>query len=98
MKNIKNKREDLKAQLDNCCGCCQPIEDDPCETIFDIMSYAVLIRLYADIFEEARKYRPNITIDDVMNGVNEGKIKVSLYGYDILSPDSGERPKVEFVD
>lgn len=98
MENIKNERQDLKAKLDNCCEFCQPIKDDPCEKIFNIMSYAVLIRLFADILDEARKYRPNITIEDVINGVNDGKIKLSLYGYDILSPDSGERPKVEFVD
>ena len=94
----KKEREDLKAEIDNCCGCCQPIKDAPCEKIFNIMSYAVLIRLCVDILEEARKHRPNITIDDIISGVNEGKIKLSLYGYDILSPDSRERPKVEFVD
>jgi hypothetical protein len=81
-----------------CCRCCQPIKDDPYKNAFDILGYAVLIRLCVDILEEARKYRPDITIDDVINGVNEGKIKLSLYGYDILSPDSGEKPKVEFVD
>lgn len=81
-----------------CCGCCQPIKDDSCENIFDIIGYAVLIRLCVDILEEAKKYRPSITIDDIINGINEGKIKLSLYGYDILSPDSGEIPKIEFVD
>jgi hypothetical protein len=81
-----------------CCGCCQPIKDDPYKNPFDILGYAVLIRLCVDILEEAKKYRPNITLDDIINGVNEGKIKLSLYGYNILSPDSEERPKVEFVD
>lgn len=81
-----------------CCGCCQPIKDDPYKNAFDILGYAVLIRLCVDILEEAKKYRPNITIGDIINGVNEGKIKLSLYGYDILSPDSGEKPKIEFVD
>lgn len=98
MENIKNERQDLKAELDNCCEFCYPIEDDPCEKIFNILSYAVLIRLYADILEEARKYKPDLTIDDIINGINDGKIKLSLYGYDILSSDSGEKPKIEFVD
>jgi hypothetical protein len=98
MENIKNEQEGLNAKLDNCCEFCQPIKDDPCERAINALSYAVLIRLCVDILEEAKKYRPNITIDDIINGVNEGKIKLSLYGYDILSPDSGERPKVEFVD
>lgn len=81
-----------------CCEFYKPINDDPYKNAFDILGYAVLIRLCADILEEAKKYRPNITIDDIINGVNEGKIKLSLYGYDILSPNSGERPKIEFVD
>lgn len=98
VEELKKEREDLKSEIDNYCGFCQPIKDDPCEKIFNVMSYAVIIRLCVDILEEARKYRPNITIDDIINGVNEGKIKLSLYGYDILFPDSGERPKVEFVD
>jgi hypothetical protein len=95
---LRKENEDLKAKIDNCCGCCQPIKDDPCEKIFDTIGYAVLIRLCVDILEEAKKCRPNITIGDIINGVNEGKIKLSLYGYDILSPDSGEKPKIEFVD
>jgi hypothetical protein len=95
---LRKENEDLKAKIDNYCGCCQPIKDDPYKNACDILGYAVLIRLCVDILEEAKKYRPNITIDDIINGVNEGKIKLSLYGYDILSPDSGERPKVEFVD
>lgn len=89
---------DDKLMKDNCCEFCQPIKDDPCEKIFNILGYTVLIRLYSDILEEAKKYRPDLTIDDVINGINDGKIKVSLYGYDILSPDSGEKPKIEFVD
>lgn len=92
------EREDLKAKLDNCCGFCQPIKDDPYKRACDILGYAVLIRLCVDILDEAKKYRPNITIGDIIDGVNEGKIKLSLYGYNILSPDSGERPKIEFVD
>ena len=91
-------REDLKDKIDNCCGCCQPIKDDPVERAINALSYVVLIRLFADILNEANKYRPDLTIDDIMNGINEGKIKLSLYGYDILSPDSGEKPKIEFVD
>jgi FtsZ-binding cell division protein ZapB len=98
VEELKKEREDLKAKIDNCCGCCQPIKDDLYKNAFDILGYAVLIRLCVDILEEARKHRPNITIDDIINGVNEGKIKLSLYGYDISSPDSGKRPKVEFVD
>lgn len=98
VEELKKEREDLKAKIDNCCGFCQPIKDDPCEKIFDAIGYAVLIRLCVDILDEAKKYRPNITIGDIINGVNEGKIKLSLYDYDILSPNSGEKPKIEFVD
>lgn len=81
-----------------CCELCQPIKDDPCEKVISILSYAVLIRLCTDILNEANKYKPDLTIDDIINGVNNGTIKLSLYGYNILSPDSGERPKIEFVD
>ena len=81
-----------------CCEFYKPINDDPYKNIFVILGYVISIRLFADILEEARKCRPDITISDIINGVNEGKIKLSLYGYDILSPDSGEKPKVEFVD
>lgn len=94
----ENEREDLKAKVDNCCECCQPIKDDPYKKVFDIMGYAALIRLCTDILNEANKYRPDLTIDDIINGVNDGKIKLSLSGYNILSPDSGEKPKIEFVD
>lgn len=98
MENIKNERQDLKVKLDNCCEFCQTINDNPCEKIFDTIGYTVLTRICIDILEEARKYRPDITIGDIIHGINDGKIKLSLYGYDILSPDSGERPKIEFVD
>lgn len=89
---------DDRLMKDNHCESCQPLKDDPFEKAVNILSYAVVIRLFADILDEANKQRPNITIDDVINGVNEGKIKLSLYGYNILSPDSGEKPKIEFVD
>ena len=94
----EKKNEDLKASVPFCETLKQPECCEFYNNAFDILGYAVLIRLCIDILEEARKYRPDITIDDIINGVNEGKIKLSLYGYDILSPDSGERPKIEFVD
>ena len=95
---LRKKNEGLKAPVPSC----EPLRQPECrefyKNAFDILGYAVLIKLCVDIIEEARKYRPDITIGDVINGVNEGKIKLSLYGYDILSPDSGEKPKIEFVD
>lgn len=94
----EKENENLKASVLPCETFRQPECCEFYKNAFDILGYAVLIRLCADILEEARKYRPDITIDDIINGVNEGKIKLSLYGYDILSPDSGEKPKVEFVD
>lgn len=93
-----NNIEEHEKKMDECCESYKPINDNPCEKIFDTIGYTILTRLCIDILEEARKYRPDITIDDIINGVNDGKIKLSLYGYDILSPDSGEKPKVEFVD
>lgn len=98
MMKFKDERETLKAKLGNSCECCQQIKDDPFEKAFNILSYAILIRLFTDILDEANKQRPDLTINDIINGINDGKIKLSLYGYNILSPDSGERPKIEFVD
>lgn len=93
-----NNIEEHKKEMHECCELYKPINDDPVERAFNILRYAVVIRLFADILDEANKYRPDLTINDIINGINDGKIKLSLYGYNMLSPDGGERPKVEFVD
>ena len=48
-----NNIEEHEKKMHECCESCKPINDDPCEEIFNIMSYAVLIRLCVDILEEA---------------------------------------------